>query len=102
MSAKHRAIGLLTFAGLVLATSAEAEISKVAPSTSDVVAPGMRLRVQCFQKGVKIVDEEQLEAVNINPVSRNNSLTFRRRGQEGVAVSVLALDETTCVLVAPR
>ena len=102
MSAMIQAVGLLALAGLVLAASAEAEISKVGPSTSDVIAPGTKLRVQCYQKGVKIMDEDQLETVNISPLSRNNGLTFRRRGQDGVAVMVFALSDTACVVAAPR
>lgn len=102
MSSKLATAGLVLLTSLVLVGPTTAEISKVGPQQSEVVAPGARLRVQCFQQGVKIMDEDQLEAINVSPSSRSNSLTFKRRGQEGVAVMVFSLDETACVVAAPR
>ena len=64
----------------------------------DVVPAGKRVRVQCWQDGHKIIDEEDLAVVSLSIASQMNGLRFRRNGGSDGAVSVVTQSRTACLL----
>ncbi|PWC49716.1 hypothetical protein TSA6c_26925 [Azospirillum sp. TSA6c] len=64
----------------------------------DVAPSGKRVRVQCWQDGHKIIDEEDLAVVSLSIASQMNGLRFRRNGGTDGAVSVVTQSRTACLL----
>lgn len=64
----------------------------------DVAPAGKRVRVQCWQDGHKIIDEEDLAVVSLSIASQMNGLRFRRNGGTDSAVSVVTQSRTACLL----
>ncbi|KAA0595226.1 hypothetical protein J2848_003579 [Azospirillum lipoferum] len=64
----------------------------------DVVPAGKRVRVQCWQDGHKIIDEEDLAVVSLSIASQMNGLRFRRNGGTDSTVSVVTQSRTACLL----
>ena len=60
------------------------------------------LRAQCWQKGVKVVDEDDLRGLSITAATRRDTVTFKRGDDEGASVFLLPLGESLCLLQPER
>jgi hypothetical protein len=60
------------------------------------------LRAQCWQRGVKIVDEDDLRGLSITAATRRDTVTFKRSDDEGASVFLLPLGESLCLLQPER
>lgn len=72
------------------------------PGGELVTAPNARLQMQCWQKGSKILEETDLEGVDLGTVLRSNSMSLRRRGQDGTSVVVVPFNDTVCTVSQTR
>lgn len=57
-----------------------------------------RLRAQCWQEGVKIIDQTDLEGLSLNAASRESSVSFKRRGDDGASVFLLPFADGLCLI----
>ena len=60
------------------------------------------LRTQCWQHGTRVVDVEGLESLAIGAILRDKALSFRRPGKPGIAVVLVPMGETLCMVTAPE
>jgi hypothetical protein len=60
------------------------------------------LRAQCWQKGVKVLDEEDLKGLSITAATRRSTVTFKRGGDAAASVFLLPLGESLCLLQPER
>lgn len=100
-------------AGLALALTTAIALAKVEQDSSK--APEARakeaslqpvhtapLRAQCWQKGIKVVDEDNLRGLSITAATRQDTVTFKRGDDEGASVFLLPLGESLCLLQPER
>lgn len=66
------------------------------------VHAGVPIRVQCWQDGVKIIDQAGLSGLSINAVTRQRSVSFKRSGDGQPTVFVLPFDESLCLIQPER
>lgn len=76
-------------------TARPPEASRPAPLRPMNEAP---LRAQCWQRGVKIIDESGLAGLSINSATRQNTVTFKRDKQTQASVFLLPLADALCLL----
>jgi hypothetical protein len=100
-------------AGLALALTTAIAVAKVeqdpsrpppAPNRGASLQPvhTAPLRAQCWQKGVKVVDEKNLRGLSITAATRRDTVTFKRADDEGASVFLLPLGESLCLLQPER
>lgn len=85
----------------VAAAKVEQDPSKPPPeawSPQPVPVHQAPLRAQCWQKGIKIVDEEALEGLSIAAATRRSTVTFKRGEDQTASVFLLPLGEALCLL----
>ncbi len=58
------------------------------------------LRVQCWQFGREIIDQSDLHSMSLKPLLEQESVSFKRKGTEGVAVHILSVEDTVCMVQA--
>jgi hypothetical protein len=58
------------------------------------------LRVQCWQDGKEIIDQGGLSDMSLRPLLEQESVSFKRKGTKGVAVHIISVDETVCLVQA--
>ncbi|HYI68741.1 MAG TPA: hypothetical protein VEX87_03290, partial [Skermanella sp.] len=67
------------------------------------LTPGGAVRLQCWQNGVRIIDEASLRDAAVNFFDSSNSLRFRRNGgADQMVMLVNPSPETTCLLQEER
>ncbi len=71
------------------------EALKVAPSAE------IALRTQCWQHGIKIIDQEGLNGLSLNAQNKQNSVSFRRQAEAQPTVFILPFPDGLC-LVQPQ
>jgi hypothetical protein len=60
------------------------------------------LRTQCWQEGVKIVDQGGLRGIDLNAVTRQRSVSFKRQGEKQPSVFLLPLADALCLVQPER
>lgn len=106
---------LLAAAAVVAATAwsaANGEVSRkptAAPPSiagptikAQPVTGGVPLQVQCWQKGVRIVDQAGLSGLSLNAVTRQRSVSFKRVDNEQPSVFILPFDDSLCLIQPER
>jgi hypothetical protein len=67
------------------------------------LAPSGAVRLQCWQNGIRIIDEASLRDAAVNFFDSSNSLRFRRNGAaDQMVMLVNPSPETTCLLQEER
>jgi hypothetical protein len=67
------------------------------------LTPGGAVRLQCWQHGIRIIDEASLRDAAVNFFDSSNSLRFRRNGgADQMVMLVNPSPETTCLLQEER
>jgi hypothetical protein len=67
------------------------------------LVPGGAVRLQCWQNGIRIIDEASLRDAVVNFFDSSNSLRFRRNGgADQMVMLVNPSPETTCLLQEER
>jgi hypothetical protein len=66
------------------------------PVTNNLV-----LRTQCWQEGIKIIDQGGLRGIDLNTLTRQQSVTFKREGDQQASVFLLPFRDGLC-LVQPE
>jgi hypothetical protein len=103
---------LLVACGLALLASSSLGRSEVAktgepeprpsPEAHAVTPPaGLALRTQCWQHGVKIIEQDGLLDLSLNAQNKQNSVSFRRRAEDQPTVFILPFPDGLC-LVQPQ
>jgi hypothetical protein len=64
----------------------------------DVPVPKGKVRIQCWQYGQKIIDEENLSVASLGLSSQANAITFHPAGRKEAVASLLSQNRTTCLL----
>jgi hypothetical protein len=107
---RHRV--LLVACGLALLASSSLGRSEVAktgepgarpsPEAIAIMPPaGLALRTQCWQHGVKIIDQDGLLDLYLNTQTKEDSVSFRRRAEDQPTVFLLPFPDGLC-LVQPQ
>jgi hypothetical protein len=60
------------------------------------------LRTECWQHGTKVVDVEGLTSLNMGSQTREESMSFRRRGTSGIAVVIVPMGDGLCLVTSPE
>ncbi len=58
------------------------------------------LELQCWQQGIKIIDEEGLGGVSVSTLLQQESVSFGAATGRSPTVLLLSLDEATCLVRA--
>lgn len=78
--------------------SATAGFPAEAPiGTTETVHDG-RLRVQCWQEGEEIIDQTNLRGLSLSAATRQESVTFKRVGDDQPSVFILAVADGMCLI----
>lgn len=62
------------------------------------IGPEAPLRVRCWQEGREIIDERNLHSMNLKPLLEQASVSFKTKGDGGLAVHIIAVEKTTCLV----
>ena len=70
-------------------------------------ADGTELRAQCWQEGVKIIDQDRLQGLSLNALTEQQSVSFKRLAEQQPSVFILPFAAGLCLvqpagLPAPR
>lgn len=60
------------------------------------------LRTQCWQHGTRVLDVEGLESLAVGAILRDHTLSFRRAGKPGIAVVLVPMGESLCMVTTPE
>ncbi len=60
------------------------------------------LRVQCWQEGVKIIDQDGLKGLSLNSVTQQRSVSFKRLSEAQPSVFILPFDKSICLVQPVR
>jgi hypothetical protein len=88
-------------AGATLVKNGNGKPVGAASGGVEVGVPQGRVRVQCWQDGRKIIDENELAVVSLGILSQMNALRLRRPGTSDATLSLVTQARTTCLL-APK
>jgi hypothetical protein len=69
---------------------------------SPVPTPDVELRAQCWQHGVKIIDQADLEGLSLNAATRERSVTFKRRAEQQPTVFIMPFADGLCLVQPAR
>src|SRR5688572_21293369 len=76
-------------AGATLVKKTSEEPVGAASGGVDVPMPKGKVRVQCWQDGQKIIDEENLSVMSMSLNSQANAITFRPQGLNDASASLV-------------
>lgn len=94
--------GLLAVGILVCGTGAAiADSHGTANGGGNVITSTGELRTECWQHGTKVLDVEGLTNLNMGSQTREDSLSFRRRGKTGIAVVIIPMGDGLCLVTSP-
>jgi len=103
---KYTAFASVATLGILIALAASAEIIGVqeGEARGDNADPlrllsSDALRLQCWQNGVRIIDETGLAGISVKSLLEPETLLFNS-GREEARVIVLSLEESTCLVQA--
>jgi hypothetical protein len=60
------------------------------------------IRVQCWQKGLKIIDEGNLQGLSINAATSRDTVTFKREGDANASTYLIPFDHSLCLIQPAR
>jgi hypothetical protein len=107
---RHRVLVIACAIALVAASSlGRSEIAKTgepqprpAPEAHQVTPPAeLALKTQCWQHGIKIIDQAGLEGLSLNAQNKQNSVSFKRQAETQPTVFILPFPDGLC-LVQPQ
>jgi hypothetical protein len=105
---RHRV--LVAACGLALLGSSSLGRSEVAktgepeprPTPPAITPPaGLALTTQCWQHGIKIIDQEGLLGLSLNAQTKQQSVSFKRQAEDQPTVFILPFPDGLC-LVQPQ
>lgn len=103
MRRKSVILALAAVALALAATPAAPELKPAArPSEASRPVSEAPLRAQCWQRGLKIIDETGLAGLSINTATRQNTVTFKRGERKQASVFLLPLADAVCLLQPER
>lgn len=68
--------------------------------TGESVGPQLPLRIRCWQDGREIIDQSGLHGMSLKPLFEQESVSFKRKGTNGIAVHIISVDDTVCLVQA--
>jgi hypothetical protein len=108
---RYSAVGFVVALVLGLSTGrvhSEIEITgtpKPAPAPArpamTAEAPNASLRVQCWQNGVKILDEDNIEGIRLRNLIDRDSVGFRGRDSNGGEIHIIPFNDHSACLIKP-
>ena len=69
---------------------------------SPVPAADVELRAQCWQHGVKIIDQAELEGLSLDAATRERAVTFRGRAAAQPTVFIMPFADGLCLVQPAR
>lgn len=60
------------------------------------------LRAECWQQGVKIIDQEGLQGLSLNAATRDVSVSFKRTNEDQPSVFLLPFADGLCLIQPVR
>jgi hypothetical protein len=98
---------------LVLPISlARSEVSRTGepepPASPERIAPvpvpvhDTELRAQCWQQGVKIIDQADLQGLSLNAATRERTVSFKRQAEQQPSVFILPFADGLCLVQPTR
>jgi hypothetical protein len=96
---------------LVLPVSlARSEVSRTGepepPASPERIAPvpvhDTELRAQCWQQGVKIIDQADLQGLSLNAATRERTVSFKRQAEQQPSVFILPFADGLCLVQPTR
>jgi hypothetical protein len=69
---------------------------------SPVPASDVELRAQCWQDGVKIIDQADLQGLSLDAATRERSVTFRRGAKPQPTVFIMPFADGLCLVQPAR
>jgi hypothetical protein len=60
--------------------------------------PEVTLRAQCWQEGVKIIDQDGLQGVSLRALTEQQSVSFKRRAEGHPSVFLLPFADALCLV----
>jgi hypothetical protein len=64
--------------------------------------PEVALRAQCWQEGVKIIDQDGLQGLSLKALTEQQSVSFKRRAEAGPSVFILPFADGLCLVQPAR
>jgi hypothetical protein len=101
------ACGLALLAAVPLGRSEVSRTSepaqRSAPNNGVAVVPadGQALRAQCWQEGIKIIDQDGLQGLALNEVLKKQSVTFSNDGRQPRTL-ILPFADGMCLIQSDR
>jgi hypothetical protein len=107
---RHLLLGVAS--GIALVVASQLGLSEVAktgepeprrtPKAAKVAPPAeLALRTQCWQGGVKIIDQDGLIGLSLNALNQEGSVSFKRQAEHQPTVFLLPFPDGLC-LVQPQ
>ena len=76
------------------------------PPSLERIAPvpvhDMELRAQCWQQGVKIIDQADLQGLSLNAATRERTVSFKRQSEQQPSVFILPFADGICLVQPAR
>jgi hypothetical protein len=85
-------------AGATVVKKKSEETVGAASGGVDVPMPKGKVRVQCWQHGEKIIDDENLSVMSLGLNSQANAITFGQNGPGNATASLITQNLTSCLL----
>lgn len=60
------------------------------------------LRAQCWQEGVKIIDQTDLQGLSLNAATRERTVSFKRQSEQQPSVFILPFADGLCLIQPTR
>jgi hypothetical protein len=60
------------------------------------------LRAQCWQQGVKIIDQADLQGLSLNAATRERTVSFKRQSEPQPSVFILPFADGLCLIQPTR
>jgi hypothetical protein len=105
---RHRVLLVACVLALLASSSlGRSEVAKTGepeprPTPQAITPPAaVALRTQCWQHGVKIVDQDGLFGLSLNTQNKQNSVSFKRQAEDQPTVFILPFPDGLC-LVQPQ
>jgi len=86
--------------GDIIETSELSKSAELFREGGESVGPRPPLRLQCWQEGRKIIDQNDLYGMSLKPILEQDSVSFKRKGTQGFAVHIISVDDTICLVQA--
>jgi len=78
-----------------------ASVADAKPATNDLPKQSASLRVQCWQYGVKIIDEKNVFGIRLQNLIERDSLGFKGRDSNNGDIYVIPVNGDSTCLIKP-